>query len=365
MPTSATRSMRRAATSHAADMPIVLRKLGFAETDYDKRVGACSGGEQTRLALAKIVLSRPDLLILDEPTNHLDIAATEWLEGFLKSYEGAVLLVSHDRYFLDAVADTIADVENQRLTVYQGNYTHFRRQKEEQPAASRPCTSSSRPRSRASRRHQEQHGRRRHPEQAMRHKMQGAHRAHGQSGARPHGHQQRPRPVRRRRRGPHRARRRARRRASTKTFGERTLFDDLDFLIERGDRVGLVGPNGAGKTTLVKMILGTEQPTRGSAQPGPQCPRWPTSPSTPPTAWSPTVSVIDSITDIADMTETEARNYLARFLFTGDDVFKTRRDAFRRREEQTRPGPHDPRAVQPADSGRTDQPPGHRVAARP
>ena len=117
---------------YAADLDLVLEKLGFSEADHDKLVGACSGGEQTRLALAKIVLSKPDLLILDEPTNHLDIDATEWLEGFLKDYEGAVLLVSHDRYFLDAVADTIADMENQRLTVYKGNYSHFRRQKEEQ-----------------------------------------------------------------------------------------------------------------------------------------------------------------------------------------------------------------------------------------
>ena len=132
--TPAKRSKRRAATGTETDIPMVLERLGITEADYGKRVGACSGGEQTRLALAKIVLARPDLLILDEPTNHLDIAATEWLEGFLKSYEGAVLLVSHDRYFLDAVADTIADVEQQRLTVYKGNYSHFRRQKEERQA---------------------------------------------------------------------------------------------------------------------------------------------------------------------------------------------------------------------------------------
>ena len=114
------------------DVEQILERLGFSTKDYDKQIGSCSGGEQTRVALAKIVLSKPDLLILDEPTNHLDIAATEWLEGFLRTYDGAVLLVSHDRYFLDAVTDTIGDMENQRLTVYKGNYSHYWKQKQEQ-----------------------------------------------------------------------------------------------------------------------------------------------------------------------------------------------------------------------------------------
>ena len=103
-----------------AERDAVLIRLGFGPESLGKRVGSCSGGEQTRLALAKLVLTRPDLLILDEPTNHLDIAATEWLEGFLKEYEGAVLLVSHDRYFLDAVTDSIAELEFQRSDGLQG-----------------------------------------------------------------------------------------------------------------------------------------------------------------------------------------------------------------------------------------------------
>ena len=108
----------------------------------------------------------------------------------------------------------------------------------------------------------------------------------------------------------------------TKTFGERTLFNNLSFLIERGDRVGLVGPNGAGKTTLVKMILGMEQPTRGSVGLGHNA-RVSYFSQHAADSLRPDLSVIDSIHDIADMTETEARNYLARFLFTGDDVFKS------------------------------------------
>jgi ATP-binding cassette subfamily F protein 3 len=119
---------------YADDLDLVLQKLGFHPADYEKRVGACSGGEQTRLALAKIVLSKPDLLILDEPTNHLDIAATEWLEGFLKNYEGAVLLVSHDRYFLDAVVEATRS---------------FACRKTSRLCASRRSFRSNRPRSRA------------------------------------------------------------------------------------------------------------------------------------------------------------------------------------------------------------------------
>ncbi len=306
---------------HEADVPQVLEHLGFSAADYDKRVGACSGGEQTRLALAKIVLSSPDLLILDEPTNHLDIAATEWLEGFLKSYEGAILLVSHDRYFLDAVCDTIADVENQRLTVFKGNYSHFRHQKAERQARQQDMYDQQQAeiarleavikknmggdsvQSKLRLRMETRIGRMDKVDRvftdtrAVRALFDAD--AAGRIG----------RDV-------------LRAEALTKTYGERTLFDDLNFLIERGDRVGLVGPNGAGKTTLVKLILGMEQPTRGSVGLGHNA-RVAYFSQHASDALSPSVSVIDSIHAVADMTETEARSYLARFLFMGDDVFKS------------------------------------------
>jgi len=305
---------------HEADVPQTLRNLGFSEADYGKRVGSCSGGEQTRLALAKIVLSSPDLLILDEPTNHLDIAATEWLEGFLKNYEGAVLLVSHDRYFLDAVTDTIADIENQKLTVYKGNYSHFRRQKEERQLRQQEMYDNqqaeitrleavmkknmgedsvqSRLRSRMEKRieRMDKVDRVQTDTRAVRALFDAD--AAGRIG----------RDV-------------LRAESLTKTYGSRTLFGNLNFLIERGERVGLVGPNGAGKTTLVKLILGTEQPTRGGIMLGHNA-RVSYFSQHAADSLNPERSVIDSLTDIADMTETEARNYLARFLFTGDDVFK-------------------------------------------
>ena len=306
---------------HEADVPQTLRNLGFSEADYGKRVGSCSGGEQTRLALAKIVLSSPDLLILDEPTNHLDIAATEWLEGFLKNYEGAVLLVSHDRYFLDAVTDTIADIENQKLTVYKGNYSHFRRQKEERQLRQQEMYDNqqaeitrleavmkknmgedsvqSRLRSRMEKRieRMDKVDRVQTDTRAVRALFDAD--AAGRIG----------RDV-------------LRAESLTKTYGPRTLFGNLNFLIERGERVGLVGPNGAGKTTLVKLILGTEQPTRGGVSLGHNA-RVSYFSQHAADSLLPQLSVIDSVQSVGDMTETQARNYLARFLFTGDDVFKS------------------------------------------
>ena len=306
---------------HEADVPQTLRNLGFSEADYGKRVGSCSGGEQTRLALAKIVLSSPDLLILDEPTNHLDIAATEWLEGFLKNYEGAVLLVSHDRYFLDAVTDTIADIENQKLTVYKGNYSHFRRQKEERQLRQQEMYDNqqaeitrleavmkknmgedsvqSRLRSRMEKRieRMDKVDRVQTDTRAVRALFDAD--AAGRIG----------RDV-------------LRAESLTKTYGSRTLFGNLNFLIERGERVGLVGPNGAGKTTLVKLILGTEQPTRGGVSLGHNA-RVSYFSQHAADSLLPQLSVIDSVQSVGDMTETQARNYLARFLFTGDDVFKS------------------------------------------
>ncbi len=306
---------------HEADVPQVLEHLGFSPADYDKRVGACSGGEQTRLALAKIVLSSPDLLILDEPTNHLDIAATEWLEGFLRSYEGAILLVSHDRYFLDAVCDTIADVENQRLTVFKGNYSHFRQQKAERQARQQDL-------------YDQQQAEITRLEAVIKKNM-GGDSVQSKLRARMETRIDRMEKVDRVFTDTRAVRALfdadaagrigrdvLRAEALTKTYGERTLFDDLNFLVERGDRVGLVGPNGAGKTTLVKLILGMEQPTRGSVGLGHNA-RVAYFSQHASDALSPSLSVIDSIHAVADMTETEARNYLARFLFMGDDVFKS------------------------------------------
>jgi len=298
-----------------------LAGFGIGFDKQSTTVENLSGGERARLLLNMVAMPAPHLLILDEPTNHLDISATEWLEGFLKNYEGAVLLVSHDRYFLDAVADTIADVEQQRLTVYKGNYSHFRRQKEERMA-----------------RQQDQYDIQQAEIarlEAVIKKNMGGDSVQSKLRSRMETRIERMDKVERVFKDTTTVRALfdadaagrigrdvLRSEELTKTFGERTLFNKLSFLIERGDRVGLVGPNGAGKTTLVKMILGMEQPTRGSVGLGHNA-RVSYFSQHAADSLRIDLSVIDSIHDIADMTETEARNYLARFLFTGDDVFKS------------------------------------------
>jgi len=303
------------------DLDSTLLHLGFTPADYGKLVGSCSGGEQTRLALAKIVLSRPDLLVLDEPTNHLDIAAVEWLEGFLKSYEGAVLLVSHDRYFLDAVCDTIGDLDNQTLSVYNGNYSKFWQQKEAALERQRAMF-------------EVQQAEINRLEDLIKRNM-GADSTASKIRLKTIGRIDRmdkvDRPVEDRRNvkakfDAESAGRIGREVLSiqdlSKSFGERVLFRGLSCSIERGQRAGLVGPNGSGKSTLVKMILGLEQADKGMITMGHNA-RTSYFSQHASDSLDPNRSVVDSLLDVADMTSTEARNHLARFLFTGDDVFKT------------------------------------------
>ena len=107
----------------------ILKGLGFTEEDYGKKVSMLSGGQKTRLALGRLLMDAPEILVLDEPTNHLDIASVSWLEGYLKSWRGAVIIVSHDRYFLDRIVNKILDIENGTAHLYLGNYTAFAEKK--------------------------------------------------------------------------------------------------------------------------------------------------------------------------------------------------------------------------------------------
>lgn len=298
-----------------------LMRLGFGPDVMSKQVGDCSGGEQTRLGLAKLVLTRPDLLILDEPTNHLDINATEWLEGFLKDYLGAVILVSHDRYFLDAVVDTIAELEFQKLTVYKGNYSHFRRQKEERLVRQQELFEN-------------QQKEIERLKDLVKRNM-GADSTQSNIRNKTLGRIERMEKVDAVRTDNTRVKARIDDKNAgrigrevlnlmgiSKSFGDRTLFADLDAIIERGDRVGFVGPNGAGKTTLVKMLLGEEPPTSGSIQWGHNVRRAYFSQHATD-ALDISKTVLETLSDeIPGWNETQLRGYLARFLFIGDDVFK-------------------------------------------
>jgi ATP-binding cassette, subfamily F, member 3 len=308
-----------------AERDAVLKRLGFTEEVMHKTVGSCSGGEQTRLALAKLVLLRPDLLILDEPTNHLDIHAVEWLEGFLKEYEGAVLLVSHDRYFLDAVTDTTAELEFQRLTVYKGNYSHYKRQKEEAMMAQEASyTNQQKEIKRLENLIARNMGADANASN-IRHKTQGR-----------IARMEKVEAVRTDTRkvkakvdaaGAGRIGREVVRFSDlSKTYGTRTLFSHLNAVVERNDRVGFVGPNGAGKTTLVKILLGDEEPTTGELNFGNNIkPAYFSQHATDALDTSRTVleTLDDATTQFGlNRTETQNRGYLARFLFTGDDVYK-------------------------------------------
>ena len=115
--------------SYKSRLKGVLKGLGFGEDEFDRPLSQLSGGQKTRVYLGKLLLSKPDLLLLDEPTNHLDIASIEWLEDFLKTYDGSVLIISHDRYFLDKIVTKVVEIENRKSTVYNGNYTAYMNQK--------------------------------------------------------------------------------------------------------------------------------------------------------------------------------------------------------------------------------------------
>ena len=298
-----------------------LRSLGFKPSDMSKAVGDCSGGEQTRLALAKLVLTRPDLLILDEPTNHLDIQAVEWLETFLKEYAGAVILVSHDRTFLDAVIDTIADLDNGRLSLYRGNYTQFRQQKQE----------------RLDRQHdiwkQQQKEIERLKDLIKRN--QGGGDTESKIRKVTQGRIERMDKVERvfvdtsrmRAKVDEKGAGRIGRDVLTldnlgKRFDDKVLFENLDLNVERGDRVGFVGPNGAGKSTLVKLLLGDEEPTSGRVQWGNNI-RHAYFSQHAAESLDLKISVLETLgLAMPDWNETQCRGWLARFLFMGDDVFK-------------------------------------------
>ena len=111
--------------------------FGFDKSEKSRRLSSFSGGEQTKISLIRLLLLKPDILLLDEPTNHLDIQTIEWLEGYLREYEHAVVLVSHDRFFLDQVVDVVYELQNGKLKRYPGNYTHYREQKQKDIAATK------------------------------------------------------------------------------------------------------------------------------------------------------------------------------------------------------------------------------------
>lgn len=239
----------------------ILAGLGFKPSDFDQPCSEFSGGWQMRIALAKLFLRHPDVLLLDEPTNHLDLESVQWLRGFISAYDGAVLIVSHDRAFMDACVDHVAALENRRITTYTGNYSSYLKQREDNLEQMRA--------KRAAQEREIAHMQvfvdkfRYKPTKAAQaqERMRRIEQIKSELVILPEGHKhvnfKFPDP-------PRSGDMVIKLEDFAKHFGSKTLYEHADLTLYRGDRVALVGPNGAGKSTLLKMLIGQEAPTEGT-----------------------------------------------------------------------------------------------------
>ena len=297
----------------------ILAGLGFPVSEFNKPCREFSGGWQMRIALAKLFLRRPDLLLLDEPTNHLDLESVQWLRGFIASYEGAVLLVSHDRAFMDACVDHVAALENRRITVYTGNYSSYLKQREDNLEQMRA--------KRAAQEREIAHMQvfvdkfRYKPTKAAQaqERMRRIEQIKNELVILPEGHKhvdfKFPEP-------PRSGDMVVKLEGVAKAYGSKAVYDGIDLTLYRGDHVALVGPNGAGKSTLMKMLAGVEKPTRGSQELGVNV----------GVAYyaqhqleglNESRTVLQEIDSVAPGWSTpQERSLLGAFLFSGDDIEK-------------------------------------------
>ena len=295
----------------------VLAGLGFSQSDRDRPVEEFSGGWQMRLLLAKLLLSGPSVLLLDEPTNHLDLEARNWLEDYLQDYPGAIILVSHDRYFLETVTSRITEVEHGSLTDYHSSYAGYRVEKEaryEQLVA------------RAKR--QEEKIRR---TQMFINKFRYDKRRAAQAQSRAKMLEKieiikvppRPRKIHFHFPDPPRSGRIVLELEGVrKSYGANEVFKELDLIVERGDRIGLVGPNGAGKSTLMRMLAGSEPYDRGSIRRGHNVHFHFMDQDITASLGMDNI-VLDELQNAAPFDiRAQVRNLLGAFLFSGDDVQK-------------------------------------------
>ena len=309
--------------TYKSELNSTLKAMGFTEEDMNKSTDKLSGGERTRLALSCILLRKPDILMLDEPTNHLDLGMLEWLETYLSSYKGTLIVVSHDRYFLDRIVNRIFDMNEGTLDSYTGNYSEFlvkkaermeiqMREYEKQQAEIAKQEEIIRRFKQHGTEHLTKRARSREKRLAMmelldkpkirQSKMKLSFEADFKSGGEVLTAE-----------------------GLKKSFGERTLFRNVDMLIRKGERVCIIGDNGIGKTTLLKILIGIEKPDEGYLKAG----------------YNVDFGYYDQgqllldekETVLGEMknayhlyTDTEMRSLLGRFLFFGDDVFKQVRD---------------------------------------
>ena len=292
----------------------IINGLGFNGSDVDQCINTLSGGQKTRVALGKLLLLEPDLLILDEPTNHLDLSSIEWLENYLANYKGSVLIVSHDRYFLDRIAEKVIEVDHGKITVFSGNYSDYAKKKEQLRNNLR--------------KQYENYERTVKHQEAVIEKLRSFNRE--KSIRRAESREKmldKLTPVEK----PAEQDKTIHFELSpddvlfvedfAKSFGENHLFEHVTFDLRRGQRAAIIGKNGTGKTTLLKILCQELPPDRGSAKFG-------TNVEIGYYDQEHNVlhedkTIFDEIhDDYPDLNNTKIRNVLAAFLFTGDDVYK-------------------------------------------
>ena len=305
--------------AYKSEITGILKGLGFQEDEFDKKVDTLSGGQKTRIALGKLLLQKPDLIMLDEPTNHLDLNSIAWLETYLLNYKGAVLIVSHDRYFLDKIATKIIEIDNGTVTVFHGNYSDYARQKEVL-------------RTERLNAYLNQQREIKHQEEVI-DKLRSFNREKSIKRA-----ESREKMLDKIERLDKPVEVKADMKLKltprllsgndvlsvsdlSKTFDNQVLFRDISFEIKRGEHVAVIGDNGTGKTTLLKIINQVIAADQGEFTLGSKV----------------TIgyydqehhvlhddkTIFDEISDdYPDLTNTQIRNTLAAFQFTGDEVFK-------------------------------------------